>query len=819
MIDFFTCNLPSPQGESMFLVQEYIEGDNLKYEFKNNQRNGTKWNQTEVINFLIDILGILEYLQTKSISEKKLIHRDLHPANLIRGRQDRKIYLIDFGLVKLIALNYSRDLLSATICGNGKYSAPEQIKGKINFCSDIYSVGFVAIEGLIGKHPLSNHGSSETVKWQDLLSEVDRKISNVLIKMVEHDPTKRYQSAMEVLADLEPFKMLGKTLKNNTYRIKNYLGSGRFGNTYLAENIEESQTYPYVIKQLKLEKYKNLNKIKTREKFKYEVAALTLLGSGSYNRIPKLRDSFEESGGNNISDQPTFYLVQEYIEGEDIRQELSKKNWNQNQVIEFLHQLLEILNFIHSHSVIHCDIKPSNIMRRFSDEKFVLIDFGSVKKAVIFSENIGQYNSSESVGTIGYMSPEQAQGNEQIGCNSDIYALGITAIQALTGKEPNQLGLRDKKTGKYNWSNNIQVNNKLVRILDKMVDFDHVRRRYNSAQEVLNDLGRLKGKNIIEFQSLIKRKFWMVGTIFGVIVLSILILGLIIFVGDSKYQESFNKGMKLLNKANKLEKEGKSSEETYQNALRFFEQALDISPNDVHSLINKGYIFSKLNQPEESEKSCQAALEIAEVNDIENQAKANNCIGVSLSQQNKYKDANGYYEDAITINPEYIESWSNRGYTLMQWGYDIEEKGNNSEAYKTYLLAEDFIKSALRKIENNRASISKDDNNFEIQIRLMLGEVFFRQGKVLTKMNENAKIIFDKSEESYNEALDLTNKDNLKGLKARILLARAKVFYELSKFEAALRDCQKVQQLEREIEEGNLKLKTEALNCQKKLQQ
>ncbi|MGD1804608.1 protein kinase domain-containing protein [Dapis sp. BLCC M126] len=835
MIDFFTCNLPDHQGESRFLVQEYIEGDNLRKEFKNNQVNGRTWNQAEMIEFLMDILEILAHLQNQTITGKILIHRDIKPENLIRRKLDKRICLIDFGLVKLISSNYSQKIVTGLDRGSYSYMAPEQKEGRPSFYSDIYSVGLVAIEGLIGKHPLSNCDTTAEVKWQNLLSKVNPKISSVLIKMVKHDPTERYQFARDVLYDIQPLRMLGQSLHNEYYRIRDYLGSGQFGNTYLAEEREENKTHTCVIKQLKFDNYNHLKRREAKRKFKKEVNALRRLEN--HDQIPEFIDDFEELGENH---HLAFYLVQEYIEGEDIRQELLReKSWNQNQVIEFLKQLLEILNFIHENNVIHCDIKPSNIMRRSSDGKFVLIDFGSVKKAVSFSDDFNQSSpSTQSVKTRCYMSPEQAQGNEQY--NSDIYALGITAIQALTGKEPNQLGLRDKKTGKYNWSENIQVDNRLVRILDKMVAFDPVQSRYNSAQEVLNDLRRLKGKNIVYFQSPIKRKFWIIGMSFGAIFF-IMLLSWAIFIDDSSNKKR-NIALKLRKEADELISIGQPEKATekLEEAYKSYQKLIDSNPKDPRYLIDKAYILSKLGKfDKEYLESCNNAQDLAKELAKKQKkflllyAETYNCIAVYHQEQGEYEKAddnhkiaikeyekvekensNSYEKDKGEIRQSYAEALNNRGQTFKKWGYQEETKGNNQTAIDTYKLALEFFNKSLQKIQENK-QLSDYNSYLETDYNKSLGEVYFRQGKVHKKMSDKqqANLSFDNSQKFYSNALKLIN-ENYAPLKAVTLLGRARVYLELENknFKGASEDCEDIRYLA-----VNLEIKGRAWICLAKI--
>ena len=169
-----------------------------------------------------------------------------------------------------------------------------------------------------------------------------------------------------------------------------------------------------------------------------------------------------------------------------MRDELLGKRLPESQVVALLKDILGILDFIHSYGVIHRDIKPSNIIRRQWDGRLVLIDFGAVKQLhTQIADAVEGYTIG--IGTSGFAPPEQLMG--QPGFSSDIYALGIVGIQAVTGRSPTQLQ-KDTKMGEVIWRDYVQVSDELAAILDKMVR-SHPRKRYQSAVEVLQALQHL----------------------------------------------------------------------------------------------------------------------------------------------------------------------------------------------------------------------------------------------------------------------------------------------------------------------------------------
>ena len=268
-----------------------------------------------------------------------------------------------------------------------------------------------------------------------------------------------------------------KLLLKDRYRTLKPIGQGGFGKTFLAVDEDKPSQPRCVIKQFFPQAQGTNTVQKAAELFTQEAVRLDELGK--HPQIPELLAYFSQDSQQ--------YLVQEFIDGKDLAQELADHGaFNEAQIRALLNDLLPVLQFVHQHQVIHRDIKPENIIRRTSLSKgrvgqLVLVDFGASKAAT----GTALARTGTAIGSAGYIAPEQSLGRAVFA--SDLYSLGVTCIHLLTQRHP--FDLFDVSEGVWVWRDALKspVSDALGRILDRLLE-SPINRRYQSAAEVLQDL-------------------------------------------------------------------------------------------------------------------------------------------------------------------------------------------------------------------------------------------------------------------------------------------------------------------------------------------
>ena len=252
------------------------------------------------------------------------------------------------------------------------------------------------------------------------------------------------------------------------------LGQGGFGTAFLARDRYTPTMRNCVVKQFQPSGNLGPQELKiAQELFEREATVLEQLGN-EHKQIPYLYAFFPEGEQHQY-----FYLVQEFIDGQNLEEELQTKgSFSEAEVEEVLVEILNLLQFVHSHGSIHRDIKPSNIMRR-RDGRLYLLDFGAVKQVAGTGGSPGR---STGIYSPGFAPPEQMAGS-QVYPSTDLYALAVTCINLLTG-QPSE-NLYDSFHSIWKWRHHVpDVSQQLVAVLDRMLQTSP-KERFQSAQEVL----------------------------------------------------------------------------------------------------------------------------------------------------------------------------------------------------------------------------------------------------------------------------------------------------------------------------------------------
>jgi len=262
------------------------------------------------------------------------------------------------------------------------------------------------------------------------------------------------------------------------------LGQGGFGAAFLACDRYKPKMPLCVVKQFQPSGDLDAHEITVAQNlFQREAVVLEELGH-QHPQIPDLYAFFTPivSNAKGTAEEQYFYLAQEFIDGQDLDQELAAKGrFSEVEVTEILTEILKVLQFVHEHDTIHRDIKPSNIMR---DKQGVLylLDFGAVKQVAVGG---GNQKKSTGIYSAGFAPPEQMTGSQVYPC-TDIYALAVTCIILLTGKSVEEL--YDSHQISWNWQNYApKISDSLKNTLDKML-LSTPAKRYQSAPEVLSAL-------------------------------------------------------------------------------------------------------------------------------------------------------------------------------------------------------------------------------------------------------------------------------------------------------------------------------------------
>jgi serine/threonine protein kinase/regulator of sirC expression with transglutaminase-like and TPR domain len=520
-------------------------------------------------------------------------------------------------------------------------------------------------------------------------------------------------------------------LLDGRYEIVKVLGGGAFGKTFLAKDVKRPGQPKCVVKQLIYSSQEAQGLEIARRLFKTEAQTLEKLGN--HDQIPTLLAEFEEN--------QEFYLVQQFVDGYPLNQEIQPGiPWSEDKVISLLTELLQILKYVHSYAVIHRDIKPSNLMRRSSDNKIVLIDFGAVKE-ITNQISQGQSPLTVAVGTLQYMPMEQLQGQPRF--NSDIYAVGMLGIQALSGLHSNELSkLRDYNSpnkGEILWRNRAQVSAGLAQIIDKMVLTD-CNLRYQSATEVLVDLGQISLPStifnpqsnttpVIPTTLVLKSNKARLSIIAGV--------GALIAVGVGVF--GYNQLPQTRSKALYHQGLSKSDQGDKSGAVEDFTQAIGIYSQNAEAFYQRANIrFSTGDFNGAIADSTQAI----QINPYYGVAYTRRCA--AYINKSEHQKAEEDCTQALGLNSNDTDAYLNRGAARLNLGKTqeaiedltqlIKLSPNDSKAYLNRGVAQD-------QLQNYQAAI--EDFNQALRLNPKYADAYNSKGITRFNLQENQGAIED----------------------------------------------------------------------------
>lgn len=497
------------ENEAVYWVYSGAPGHYLSQTFD----SGEKLTEDQAVQLLKNILPTLG-----SLHEQGIIHGNLQPQSFFYDHTQERWCLSHFGALygDLPQIAQGQGASRVRAASPQENRAPIALSGylppdtnvPLTVEGDLYSLGVTIIHGITGILP-----ADLTPQWRNT-APVSERLTNLLNLLItqyfssaaelfewltmaaKNSQTQDHQSLIqdhqsresqfsepvsthivnsEDLEEAAIVQPAPAVYLAHRYRVIRPLSRGGFGETYLAVDEQFPGQPTCIIKKLKLKNHTPKTYEIAKHLFQREAEVLSRLGQ--HDQIPQLLAHFTQ-------DQE-FYLVQEYIEGHDLETELPLgKKLPEFEVRQLLQELLEVLDVIHQQGVIHRDLKPANIRRRDHDRKLVLIDFGAVKQVSKQTSLDGKTKVTVSIGTVGYAPSEQTQGRPKL--SSDVYAVGMIALQALTGQDPEHIP-EDPQTGELQWRQLVEVGPNFGQFLDRMVRYDF-RQRFESAGQALSAL-------------------------------------------------------------------------------------------------------------------------------------------------------------------------------------------------------------------------------------------------------------------------------------------------------------------------------------------
>jgi tetratricopeptide (TPR) repeat protein len=476
-----------------------------------------------------------------------------------------------------------------------------------------------------------------------------------------------------------------QNLLGGRYQFIQALNTHPSGRTFLAADVHYPGHPKCVVRELRLPTRNPMTRQFILRLLKQKVAVLEEIGQ--HPQVPDTSAAFDV-------DQ-SFFIVQEFIPGQSLLDLLAASGpWTVNEAIAFLQEVLPVLHFAQDHGVIHGNLKPSKLIRHHVDNKWVVLDFGSIKNISqhIAGKQKGQNGHNENGRQRGqsvYVAPEQYQ-QQTLFC-SDHYALGMIVIQAMTGRHPEELPQVQAANRHEQLTAMLRGVPKIppafANLLMRMVHA-HPQRRYQKAAEILNDLEdlleasqtlALPTENAVTAPSTppavaVKatdppparsRRAWM-RPVLGM-------LGLVTLVGLAAVF-GLKVPQRLAAQRHMTQAEAIAAENP-EGAIAAYSQALEQVPQQPEALAARSQLYFEQGDVQAALADISEAIDQAPDNPDYNYSRGNFRFTLGDIQ-----GAINDYTQAIELKPTFTKAYVNRGSARADWGDDRGAVDDYSQA-------------------------------------------------------------------------------------------------------------------------------------------
>jgi len=427
-----------------FYSMNFVEGESLRDRLKRQP----KLSVDEVRRITVAIAGPMGYAHDRNI-----IHRDIKPENILLSGD--KVYVLDFGVARAIA-GAAGDRLTRTgiTLGTPAYMSPEQVTAErdLDLRSDIYSLGCVVYEMLAGAQPFSG-GSPQLMMAArfsrgpralgSIRDDVPEAVAKAIEKAMGRKPEDRWQNVESFVDAMRPPKPVADDKTQSAES-----GSSETAPNEMLEQLKKSFADVYDVQsEMKgggMSRLFLAMDLALRRKVVIKILPPDLLSPmmlGRFRRESEVTAALQHphilpmiSAG--VKDGLVHYIMP-FIDGESLRGLLEREHQLPiPYALRILREMTDALAYAHKLGVIHRDIKPENVL--IQDGHAVLADFGIAAALAGGNGETGERltGTGMSLGTVGYMAPEQALGERTVDARGDIYSVGVVGYELFAGVPP-----------------------------------------------------------------------------------------------------------------------------------------------------------------------------------------------------------------------------------------------------------------------------------------------------------------------------------------------------------------------------------------------